>query len=191
MLRKWGLLLGVVIGAVLAGVLEPASAIAAGPSVVCDDPSIPGTCVLSTSIPGSDGGNSQNPEVGSGQGGIKPNDGSGSAADYVASKGDAGVGSADAAVAGDSKPIASTECDWTALAPSPGAGDPRWGGADPTANTPSFRTTATAQPGTRSSPMGRPQVVVRRRLRLHRLRTLQSWLSRPSGNCRSRSPEFS
>ena len=135
MLRKWGLLLGVVIGAVLAGVLEPASAIAAGPSVVCDDPSIPGTCVLSTSIPGSDGSSSQNPEAGSGQGGIKPNDGSGSAADYLASKGDAGVGSADAAAAGDSKPIASTECDWTALTPSPGADDPRWGGADPAANT--------------------------------------------------------
>ena len=33
-----------------------------------------------------------------------------------------------------SRPIASTECDWTALTPSPGAGDPRWGGADPAAN---------------------------------------------------------
>jgi hypothetical protein len=122
-----------VVGTFLIGSLLWGGIAQAADGVFCENPSNPLSCTIVVSAPGS-GGTSQGDGSGDGAGGIKPNDGSGSAADYVASRA-AGVGSADAAVAGDSKPIASTECDWTALAPSPGAGDPRWGGADPTANT--------------------------------------------------------
>ena len=104
----------------------------AADGVFCENPSNPLSCTIVVSAPGN-GGTSQGDGAGDGAGGIKPNDGSGSAADYVASKGDAAAGSPEA-TAGDSRPITSTECDWTAMTPAPGAGDPRWSGADPAAN---------------------------------------------------------
>lgn len=128
--------LGVVIAAVCLIVVSPGFA-AAGPAVICDDPSSPGTCVLSTSIPGSLGGDPQSSDSGTEGGGIKPNDGSGSAADYVATNAADGAAEGESGAAGGAAPRAlnSTECDWTTVSPSPGIGDPRWGGADPTTNT--------------------------------------------------------
>ena len=160
----------------------------AADGVFCENPSNPLSCTIVVSAPGN-GGTSQGDGAGDGAGGIKPNDGSGSAANYVASKGDAAAGSPEA-TAGDSRPITSTECDWTAMTPAPGAGDPRWGGADPAANSIIQNNCngptryAVVPNGAAAGGGGR------RRLLLRRHRTPRSWLSRPSDNCESRSLEF-
>src|SRR5664279_5744028 len=113
-------------------------AAATAPSVVCDDPSSPQSCVLSTSIPGSPGGDTAATNAAAEGGvGIKFNDGSGSAADYNSQTGtNSAAGGSDGGSGGGAvKPVPSTECDWTPLSPAPGADDLRWGGADPATNT--------------------------------------------------------
>jgi len=127
---------GTVIAAFLVSIIGGTAS--ADPLVQCSDPLRPETCVLSTSIPGRAGGDQQNPDVGTGTGGITPNDGSGSAAQDAAARAAAlteGSSPDTAPDAGAPRAVNSTECDWFPASPQPAAGDARWGGADPAANT--------------------------------------------------------
>ena len=114
--------------------LIPAGVAIAGAAVDCEDPTDPqNPHADAETIPGSPGGDPQAPVTETGEGVIKPNDGSGSAAEDKAAKAarEAQGGTASATP----RTVNSTECDWMPLEPSPGAGDPRWEGADPTTNT--------------------------------------------------------
>src|SRR4051794_18916540 len=101
---------------VCAAILVVSSGIAnAADGVFCENPSNPLSCTLVASTPGSDG-TSGDGSSGDGAGGIKFNDGSGSAAEYNAANATAGAAegsSDDSGGAGSSKPLPSTECDWT------------------------------------------------------------------------------
>lgn len=136
MLRSRFTAAGITTGVILGLVLFTAHEANAADGVSCENPSNPLSCTIVVTAPGSDGTSQRSTDGG---GGVKFNDGSGSAADYVATNGAAGAADEeipDGAIAGGSpKALASTECDWTTLSPSPGVGDPRWGGADPATNT--------------------------------------------------------
>lgn len=115
---------------VLATIVFTGSEASAADGVSCENPSNPLSCTIVVTAPGSDGAGQGSADGG---GGVRFNDGSGSAADFV----DTGAAEGASVAVGGAAPRAlnSTECDWTTLSPSPGAGDPRWGGADPATNT--------------------------------------------------------
>jgi hypothetical protein len=133
MLRRWQPFLGMVIGAFFMFGPIPTAVAIAGAAVDCEDPTDPTTCTLTETIPGSPGGDPQAPVTETGEGVIKSNDGSGSAAEDKAAKAarDAESGATSTAP----RSVNSTECDWVPLQPSPGPADPRWEGADPATHT--------------------------------------------------------